>query len=379
MSFTYFLSCLESRIEDNTSWYSKFEIGPFAQGQSLTVANALRRTLLSQRQGVFLMGVEIDGAIHEYSRLKGLQESILDVLLNLRQLSLISTKSLESNNDTLIGYFDIQGPGIITGLDLQFPTGIECVNPNQVIGTLSRDGSFRGRFLVSIESNVSRGAIGDPVLLSENLGINSSNKNFSKAQWLSVNPILNPIRRVNYSVEQFKDVWEQKEVAILELWTNGSIHPRKAVQTAINELAQLFLSISWIDDSNLKLFSADNKFAEVKKQFLMDSAFSDLKEKTSQMDKVNKENSGDQLLFSTHIKSMEENTNERVSSLLDLDIANLNLSLKTFLLLKQAKIQNIGNLLKFSKPDFLKLPGFQEYQLIEIQDSLNEFGFTLSL
>jgi DNA-directed RNA polymerase subunit alpha len=378
MSSTYFLSCLESRIEDNTTWYSKFEIGPFSQGQSLTVANALRRTLLSQRQEVFLMGVEIEGAIHEYSRLKGLEDSILDVLLNLRQLSLISTKSFDSSTETLIGYFDIQGPGVITGLDLQFPNGIECINPNQIIGTLTRDGSFRGRFLVSVNQKAIQPAVGDPVVISENLESESSSKNFSKAQWLSVNPILNPVRRVNYSVEQFKDVWEQKEVVVLELWTNGSIHPRQALQKAINELAQVFLSISWIDQANLKLFSADKKFIEVKKEVLNNSDFFLGEEKTTKVDKINKEISFDQVSSSSQIFINEDNSTDRLSSLLDLDIANLNLSLKTFLLLKQASIQNIGNLLKFSKSQLLNLDLFTESQLLEIQESLQEFGFTLN-
>lgn len=370
MKPTFFLSCLESRIEDSTSWYSKFEIGPFPSGQALTVANSLRRTLLSQRQGVFLMGVEIEGAIHEYSRIKGLKESILDVLLNLRQLSLVYTEKMSYSNDLLIGYFDIQGPGVITALNLQFPKGIECINTNQVIGTLTRDGSFRGRFLISIEAKPPLFGVGDPIKINENL-----EKNFSKTQWLSLNPVINPVRRVNYSVEQFKDIWEQKEVAILELWTNGSVHPKQALQDAINNLAQLFFSISWIGESAAKSFSPSARFFELKndlssfysnkrigKTTFSESSISSIRQQISENNVV-----------SPHF---DEIRSERVSALLDLDIANLNLSLKIFLILKKLNIQNIGNLLKFIKSNAVSLQSFTQIERNEIHKSLNEFGLS---
>lgn len=369
MNPTFFLSCLESRIEDNTSWYSKFEIGPFPTGQALTVANSIRRTLLSQRQGIFIIGVEIDGAIHEYSRLKGLEESVLDILLNLRQLALISTTNKVNSLDTVIGYFDIQGPATVCAKDLQFPKGIECVNVNQYIATLSRDGCLRGRFLIACQPD-STIALGDPVKLSDQTDTISNPKNFSKAQWLALNPILNPVRRVNYSVEQFKNVWEKQEVAIIELWTNGSIHPRKALQEAIENLASLFLSISWINGTTFRALTTSEKFLNISK-----------KEISTEQKLFNKNLDPD---FENESKQLSpislENNNlesERISTILDLDIANLNLSLKTFLMLKTVGIQNIGNLLEFQKNNLKKLSEFSDVEKQEIKESLNDFGFSL--
>lgn len=369
MNPTFFLSCLESRIEDNTSWYSKFEIGPFPTGQALTVANSLRRTLLAQKQGVFIIGVEIEGAIHEYSRLKGLEESVLDILLNLRQLSLIAPAALQEKHETLIGYFDIQGPALITAKDLQFPQGIECVNTDQVIATLSRDGSFRGRFLISLQSKTMP-VLGDPVKIGDHLLLENSDKNFSKVQWLALNPIINPVRRVNYSVEQFKNVWEKQEVAILELWTNGSIHPRQALQQAITNLAQLFFTIGWINGSSLKAISANQRFSAIKKNSSSISETQLLKTLGLTNQKSIKSNSNESFLLNN-----EEMASDRVSALLDLDIANLNLSLQTFLYLKNVGIENLGNLLQQIKLNFNKVPNLSSQQKEEIQTSLTDFGF----
>jgi DNA-directed RNA polymerase subunit alpha len=376
MNPTFFLSCLESRIEDNTSWYSKFEIGPFPNGQALTVANSLRRTLLSQRQGVFIIGVEIEGAIHEYSRLKGLQESILDVLLNLRQLALISTTIHSQPQETLIGYFDIQGPATVTARDLQFPKGVECVNVNQHIATLSRDGCFRGRFLISLQAQATP-ALGDPVKMEDESHSSSNQRNFSKVQWLALNPILNPVRRVNYSVEQFKNVWEKQEVAIIELWTNGSIHPRKALQEAISNLAQTFLSISWINGTTFRSLSVNEKFLDITQNLSSVSQLTFLKDLPISTSKTLK-GSSTELLAAT-VNVADEVDSDRISTLLDLDIANLNLSLKTFLSLKELGIQNLGNLMEFVKLDSKDLTSLASTQKQEIKQSLAEFGFSLNL
>jgi DNA-directed RNA polymerase subunit alpha len=372
MNPTFFLSCLESRIEDTTSWYSKFEIGPFPTGQALTVANSIRRTLLSQRQGIFIIGVEIDGAIHEYSRLKGLEESILDVLLNLRQLALIQTNNNFDSSETLIGYFDAHGPANVCAKDLQFPKGIECVNVNQHIATLSRDGSFRGRFLISCQPELTT-ALGDPVKIPEQTDLFSNQKSFSKAQWLALNPIINPVRRVNYSVEQFKNVWEKQEVAIIELWTNGSIHPRKALQEAISNLASLFLSISWINGTTFRSLTTSEKFVNISKKASSIAQKTFIKELESSLQKDSK---------SGIIVPMPDTNNfdsERISIILDLDIANLNLSLKTFLILKEFEIENIGNLLEFQKTNLKKLSELTVSQKQEIKESMSEFGFSLVL
>ena len=86
----FFIYCKESRIENNRSFYGSFSLGPFDAGQSITIANALRRTLLSELKGLAITSAEIEGAFHEYSTLPGVRDSILDILLNLKDIVLKS-------------------------------------------------------------------------------------------------------------------------------------------------------------------------------------------------------------------------------------------------------------------------------------------------
>jgi DNA-directed RNA polymerase subunit alpha len=84
------LSCIDSRVESPMKFYGRFELGPFAPGQGLTVANSLRRSLLSQLTGTAIPLVEISGASHEYETLTGVRESVLDIILNIKQIILTS-------------------------------------------------------------------------------------------------------------------------------------------------------------------------------------------------------------------------------------------------------------------------------------------------
>ena len=139
------LSCIESRVESNRNLYSQFQLGPFDKGQGLTIANAMRRTLLSELSGFAIVCVEIPGVSHEYSNLKGVRESVLDLLLNLKQIVLISKNSYTAPE---IGFLKVQGPAIITSSDLKLPEYLQCADPNQYIATLSDNGSLEMKFMI---------------------------------------------------------------------------------------------------------------------------------------------------------------------------------------------------------------------------------------
>lgn len=139
------LSSIESRIENNRCLYGRFQLGPFDRGQGLTIANAMRRTLLSELSGLAILCVEIQGVSHEYSNLKGVRESVLDVLLNLKQIVFISD---EKFNQPEIGFLKIQGPAIIKAGDLKLPIFVQCVDPDQYIATLSDNGVLEMKFMI---------------------------------------------------------------------------------------------------------------------------------------------------------------------------------------------------------------------------------------
>jgi len=158
----FFISCKESKIENNRSFYGCFHLGPFEPSQSITIANALRRTLLSELYGLSIISVEIEGATHEYSNLNGVKDSVLDILLNLKEI--IFKKSInplclrtrwnfgrtghEQGIKPQIGYLKARGPGLVRASNLRLPPFIQCVDPDQYIATLAEDGFLNVKFII---------------------------------------------------------------------------------------------------------------------------------------------------------------------------------------------------------------------------------------
>ena len=143
----FFISCKESKIENNRSFYGCFNIGPFEPSQSITIANALRRTLLSELYGLSIVSIEIEGVTHEYSNLPGVKDSILDILLNIKDIVLkktINTIGIKPQ----VGYLKIRGPGVVRAEHLKLPPFIQSVDPDQYIATLTHDGFLNMKFII---------------------------------------------------------------------------------------------------------------------------------------------------------------------------------------------------------------------------------------
>ena len=158
----------ESRIENNKSFYGCFYLGSFDSGQSITVANALRRSLLSDCTGLAIISVKIENVQHEYSTLPGVRDSVLDILLNFKEIVLkkiknplggrngYKNKGLSSLYDKVgstlfkpvVGYLKVKGPGIIRAKNIRLPPFIQCVDPNQYIATLAEDGILNVKFVI---------------------------------------------------------------------------------------------------------------------------------------------------------------------------------------------------------------------------------------
>lgn len=158
----FFIACKESRIESNTSFYGCFYLGPFDESLSQTLANDLRRTLLSELTGLAITSVEIEGVLHKFSSLPGMKESVLDLICNLQNIvlkkqesrldsSLLSVK--RSTKKTYMGFLNANGPRVIKAMDLKLPAGLQCVDPNQYIATLAEDGVLNMKFNINEGKN----------------------------------------------------------------------------------------------------------------------------------------------------------------------------------------------------------------------------------
>ena len=113
------VQCLQSTVNDATSFYAKYSIGPFMKGQSTTVGNALRRVLLSNLQGLAVVGARITGINHEFSTIPNVKEDVIDILLNLKQILLKGNAT-----DPTLARLVVKGPGIITAGQLELPDNI---------------------------------------------------------------------------------------------------------------------------------------------------------------------------------------------------------------------------------------------------------------
>nr|AYQ95006.1 RNA polymerase alpha subunit [Palmellopsis texensis] len=197
----FFISCTKSRIETNRCFYGCFFLGPFDAGQSLTVANALRRTLLSELRGIAITSVEIEGALHEYSALPGVRDSVLDILLNLKEIVLKKKKYLQFFQ-TQVGYLRAQGPGIIRAADLHLPPFIQIVDPEQYIATLCEDGVLNMKFFINEGKNYH---IQTDLLYSVPVGqikvLETSTKFYKTCNPLVIDAVFMPVLKVNYIIE----------------------------------------------------------------------------------------------------------------------------------------------------------------------------------
>lgn len=508
----FFLSCKECVLENPRNFYGCFSLGPFQNSQSLTVANALRRTLLSELRGIAITHVEINGVVHEYSTLPGVRESILDILLNFKQIVL---KKVSPFSKTLYGYLNVRGPGIIRASDFKLPPLVKCVDPDQYIATLNENGQLTLKFIIadfqtslknqevvenfsfqnqnlitglgpvssfsetafqfgeatsknstSWQSEAERGngklssiipkvsnILSTPSFKSVaqknengqnfnssnifshnspkkrqkqyNKGkildhISSSNSSFlnnvqtknesqfifdlneksqkndvfsttfqkpetsglpnSKSLW--VDPIFNPILKVNYVIENIEPFQKGKpnQIVMIELWTNGSIHPRKAFYEALFYLKTMFQKLDAMKFVNSQFTQSILESEKTNTKFLHN--FEQNIEIYNVFDKKNSFVAtsfpeGSATPFTGGVKNFlktQEVENEQ-KILLSLPIEKLQLPSRITKSLRQNNFQTIGDLLKINPQNVKKYPGIGNFSLLKIQKRLQQIGF----
>lgn len=178
-----FLTPTEIVVEESGSTRSKIVLEPLEQGFGHTLGNALRRIILSSMPGTAVSEVKIDGVLHEYSTIEGVQEDVIDILLNLKDLSVRLTEVEDAELK-----ISKSGSGIVTAADIDLPTGVEIINPDHHIATLNEEGS------INMMLKVTRGRGFVPVKpLDEDEG--------QETGLLRLDATYSPIRRVTYQVD----------------------------------------------------------------------------------------------------------------------------------------------------------------------------------
>ena len=304
-------------------FFGKFEFRPLEPGYGITIGNALRRILLSSLEGFAITSIRIDGVEHEFATIPGVIEDVTNIILNLKQVRFKQiVEEIESEKVSI----SVSGSEVFKAGDIgKFLTGFEVLNPDLVICRMDSSASFH------IELSISKGRGYVPA--DENRNPND------EANVIPIDSIYTPIRNVKYSIENYRV--EQKtdyEKLILEITTDGSIHPKEALKEAAKILIYHFMLFS---DEKISLETADNEGNEE---------------------------------FDEEVLHMRQ--------LLKTKLVDMDLSVRALNCLKSADVETLGELVVFNKTDLLKFRNFGKKSLTELDEllaSLNlSFGMDIS-
>ncbi|MDE0063481.1 MAG: DNA-directed RNA polymerase subunit alpha [Gammaproteobacteria bacterium] len=221
-SVTEFLTPRHIDIQEMSPTRAKVTLEPLERGFGHTLGNTLRRILLSSMPGCAITEVQIDGVLHEYSTLEGVQEDVIDILLNLKGIAVVM-----HNLDETVIRLSKDGAGQVTAGDFQLNQDVEIANPDHLICSLNDNGSIR------LEAKVTRGCGYVPVDSLE------EEEETRPIGVLRLDATYSPMRRVAYSVDSARV--EQRtdlDKLILDLETNGTIDPEECIRRAATILQQ---------------------------------------------------------------------------------------------------------------------------------------------
>ena len=303
-------------LQKANDFEAQFEFRPLEPGYGVTIGNALRRVLLNSLEGHAIVGIKIDGVTHEFDTIKGVSEDVVEIILNLKQVRFKKIVEHDVNSEKIA--LNIKNTTEFTaGMIGEETQSFQIMNPDLLICTLDTTTKLdveltigKGRGYVPSEEN----AVKDAPL-----------------GYIPIDSIYTPIKNVKYTIENTRV--EQRtdyEKLIMEVNTDGTIHPEEAVKQASRILIQHLMIIT---DENITF---DNK--EEKKEDIVD-------EQTLQLRKV-----------------------------LKTPLEDLDLSVRAFNCLKAAKINSLSELVQYEQEDLMKFRNFGQKSLSEIEQVLNERG-----
>jgi len=302
---TYKIDCVELKTNEFNEQYGKFIFESLERGQSITLGNSLRRILLSDLTGLAIVALRIAGINNEFSIIPGVLEDVLEIILNIKEIVLKG-----SIDQPILGRLKVDGPKIITAGLIEI-SQVNIVNPNHYIATISDNSVLEMEF--KIES-------GKNYRLTDSKNVNDP------IDFLQIDAIFMPVRKVNYTIEQV-DFYSNsyKEILILEIWTDGSISPSEALVSS-GKILQTLL----------------------------------------------------EPLINNNFQTVRSEPSEKEKKLTEIPIEELNLSARAYNGLKRAQINYVGDLLKYSVEDLKEIKNFGQKSIEELVLALKTlFGINL--
>ena len=296
--------------------YGKFVVEPLERGYGTTLGNSLRRIMLSSLPGSAVSQVKIDGVLHEFSSIAGVKEDVTEIIMNVKSLAI---KNNSDTNEPKTAYIEFEGEGVITAADIQADADIEILNPEQVIATLS--GGADSKFYMELTITNGRGYVSADKNKSDDLPIGV----------IAVDSIYTPVERVNMAVENTRVGQKiDYDKLTLEVYTNGTLNPDDAVSLAAKVLSE-----------HLNLFI-------------------DLSE------------------ISQNAEIMVEKENNEKEKVLEMNIDELELSVRSYNCLKRAGINTVEELCSRTSEDMMKVRNLGRKSLEEVLAKLKELGLQLN-
>ncbi len=295
--------------------YGRFVVEPLERCYGTTLVNSLRRIMLSSLPGAAVSQVKIEGVLHEFSSIPGVKEDVTEIIMNIKNLAI---RNNSTSNDPKIAYIEFEGEGVVRASDIQVDSDIEIMNPDLVIANLN--GGADSKLYMELTITKGRGYISADKNKSEDTPIGV----------IAVDSIYTPIERVNLKVENTRvgQITDYDKLT-LDVYTNGTIHPDEAVSLAakvLNEHLSLFIDLS---DRGIE--------AQV----------------------------------------MADKPMDPKGKVMDMNIDELELSVRSYNCLKRAGINTVEELCNKTADDMMKVRNLGRKSLEEVLGKLNELGLQL--
>ena len=296
--------------------YGKFVVEPLERGYGTTLGNSLRRIMLSSLPGAAVSQVKIDGVLHEFSSIPGVKEDVTEIIMNVKSLAIRNTSDSE---EAKVAYIDFEGEGIVTAAEIQCDPDIEILNPDVVIAHLN--GGADSKLYMELTITKGRGYVSVDKNKNDELPIGV----------IAVDSIYTPVERVNLTVENTRvgQITDYDKLT-LDVFTNGTLAPDEAVSLAAKVLSE-----------HLSLFidlSENAKSAEI----------------------------------------MVETESDEKEKVLEMNIDELELSVRSYNCLKRAGINTVEELCNRTSEDMMKVRNLGRKSLEEVLAKLKELGLELN-
>ena len=296
--------------------YGKFVVEPLERGYGTTLGNSLRRIMLSSLPGAAVSQVKIDGVLHEFSSIPGVKEDVTEIIMNIKSLAI---KNNSDSEEAKVAYIDFEGEGVVTAADIQCDPDIEILNPEVVIAHLN--GGADSKLYMELTITKGRGYVSSDKNKNEELPIGV----------IAVDSIYTPVERVNLKVENTRvgQITDYDKLT-LDVYTNGTLAPDEAVSLAAKVLSE-----------HLSLFidlSENAKSAEI----------------------------------------MVETESDEKEKVLEMNIDELELSVRSDNCLKRAGINTVEELCNRTSDDMMKVRNLGRKSLEEVLAKLKELGLELN-